>query len=267
MQRILWLSVVLLILASCNGSGTQTGSSTFADSSVVTWDRDPQTVVFRTEVVGGTDADSPLARNSIPLCTIYGDNRIVWTNDLGDYNVQVLWDQLSDQQIQDFISFLTISQLIFNYDAGRDLQIPGPIQPVVEVITINVNGREHQTDSYSSTPWPPDYFETIADFCTQVSRAPVLYEPTGGWLTVEQVDYDSNRPLQVWNSETTGLDFTEVAASGKPLWLTGPNLRILWNMLRTSSPTTLYIDPDGSAFNVILEVPGVHPSAAPAPES
>jgi len=45
-------------------------------------------------------------------------NRVVWVNDLGDFNSQVLWDKVADQQIQDFISYLTVAQQIFNYDAG-----------------------------------------------------------------------------------------------------------------------------------------------------
>jgi hypothetical protein len=266
MQRILGLVILLWLLAACDG-GAATNSGAFADNSIIRWEREPGTVVFRAEVVGGSSAGTFLARNRIPLCTIYGDNRIVWLNDLGDFNVQVLWDQPSDQQIQDFIAFMTISQLVFNYDAGADLQMPGEVQPVVEVITVNVNEREHVTDSFSSVSWPLDYFQKVVEFCGQVSRSPVLFEPTGAWLTLEQVEYDSTRPLQVWNSETTGVNFAEIAAGGEPAWLTGQPLRILWNIARTSPPQTLYIDADGNSFNLVLEVPGVHPTSPPAPAS
>jgi hypothetical protein len=169
--------------------------------------------------------------------------------------------------VQDFIAFMTISQLVFNYDAGMDLQMPGEIQPVVEVISLNVNDREFKTDSFSSTAWPVDYFQKIVEFCGQVSRSPVLFEPPGAWLTLESVEYDSTRPLQVWNSETTGLNFNEIASGGAPVWVTGPSLRILWNIVRTTPPQTLYIDADGNAFNLVLEVPRVHPTSAAPPES
>ena len=264
MRRFLGLMVLLFILAACD-SGGSSNDSAFADNSIIRWDRDPKTVVFRAEVVGGSNADSFLARNRIPLCTIYGDNRIVWLNDLGDFNVQVLWDQLSDQQIQDFVAFMTISQLVYNYDSGLDLQMPGAVQPVVEVITINVNGREHKTDSFSSVDWPVDYFQNIVQFCGQVSRSPVLFEPTGAWLTLQAVDYDSTRALQVWNSEGTGLSFKDIADGGKPYWLTGENLHLLWNMTRSASEQTLYLDSDGNAYDLVLEVPGVNPTSPPAP--
>ncbi len=264
MTRRLLSLLILLVLAACEGSPEE-ASDSFASNSIIQWDRSPQTVVFRTEVVGGDNADSFLARNEVPLCTIYGDNRVIWTNDLGDFNTQVLWDQVTDQQVQDFVSYLTVAQQIFNYDAGMPLQPPGDVQPVHEVITINVNGRIHQTDSFSSSEWPLDYFENVVEFCKQVSRAPVLYEPTGAWLSVQSVPYDSVRPLQVWNSAASGLNLAEVAQRTDPLWLTGDNLRILWNIIRTSSPQILFVDEEGSAYEIVLEVPGIHPNAPPAP--
>jgi len=72
MRRILTL-VALLLLAACEGGGNETGSDSFAANTIIQWDRSPETVVFRTEVVGGDNADSFLMRTRIPLCTIYGD--------------------------------------------------------------------------------------------------------------------------------------------------------------------------------------------------
>lgn len=266
MKRILILLGLLLALAACEGGANDTGGEPFAGNSIIQWDRSPSTVVFRTEVVGGDRDTSFLARNEIPLCSIYGDNRIVWTNDLGDFDTQVLWDKVTDQQIQDFISFLTVAQQIFSYDAGGDLQPPAAVQPVREVITVGVNGRVHRTDSFSRTEWPVDYFQNIVDFCKQVSRAPVLFEPTGAWLTVQSIPYDSNRPLQIWDGPAAGLDLTERAQQTEPLWLTGDNLRILWNIIRTASPQVMFSDLDGNAFEVVLEVPGIHPNSPPAPQ-
>jgi hypothetical protein len=265
MTRLIFLLMVLVAaLTGCEG-GDSNGNS-FGGSSVIQWERSPQTVVFRAAVMGGDQGDGFLARNDIPLCTIYGDNRIVWTNELGDFDVQVLWDKVTDAQIQNFISFLTVSQGIFNYDAGYDLLPPGNFEPVREVITVNVNGRIHQTDSFSSVEWPLDFFERIVGFCKEVSRAPVLFEPTGAWLSVRAVEYDSNRPLQVWNSEAAGLDLAQLAQRSEPLWLTGRNLLVLWNILRSASPQILFSDLNGNSFEIVLEVPGVHPTAPPPPQ-
>ncbi len=264
MRRVAILILILIALTACDTDGSGNDQS-FGDNQLVVWDRNPEHIVFQVDVVGGRFAESFLGRNQIPLCTIYGDNRIVWVNELNDFEVQVLWDQLTDQQIQDFIVFETMTQAVFNYDAQADLQIPGEVSPVVEVISVNVNDREHKTDSFSTESWPVGYFEDQVRFCGQVSRAPVLFEPTGAWLSVQSLEYDSTRPLQVWDSETTGLDFMALAEKGEPEWIEGQNLAILWNIMRQSSPRTLYLDRDASAYEVVLEVPGVHPSAAPAP--
>jgi hypothetical protein len=265
MRRVMILVFLLFILTACD-TGDGGSNQGFAENQLVVWDRSPDHIVFQVDVVGGRFAESFLGRNHIPLCTIYGDNRIVWTNELNDFDVQVLWDQLTDQQIQDFIAFEAITQVVFNSDAQADLQIPGEVRPVVEVITVNVNDREHKTDSYSTQPWPGNYFSDQARFCKQVSRAPVLFEPTGAWLSVQAIEFDSTRPLQIWDSAATGLDFKAVAEKGEREWIEGQNLRILWNMVRESSAQTVYLDMDSSAYEVALEVPGVHPSSPPAPQ-
>lgn len=263
-MRLLILLSLLLALAACD-TATDATTNAANSNSIIQWDRSPETVVFRAEVTGGQRAGTFLARNEIPLCTIYGDNRVVWLNELDNFDVEVLWDKVTDQQIQDFISLLTISRRFFTYDAGADLQMPSEEQPVVEVITVNVNDRQHVADSFSSEPWPFDYFSGIVDFCKQVSRAPVIFEPEGAWLTVHSAGYDTTRPMLVWNGETTGLDFNEQAASSESMWMTGQNLLILWNMIRSSSPNTLFTDLEGNAFEVVLEVPSVHPTSPPAP--
>ena len=79
MRRTFTMIALLLILAACEGGGDDNNGDPFASNSIIQWDRSPQTVVFRTEVAGGDDADSFLIKNEIPLCSIYGDNRVVWT--------------------------------------------------------------------------------------------------------------------------------------------------------------------------------------------
>lgn len=261
MQRFLSMIVLalLLVLAACD-SGT--GNEATGFDGVITWDRDPQTVVFRANTFGG-NTDSPfLARNDIPLCTIYGDNRIVWTNDLGDFNLQVLWDQLSDQQVQNFISYVTVIERIYTFDARADQQLPSEIAPAYETLSVAVNGRLHSTDSFGE--WEPEYFQRIVNTCKDISDSPVIYEPQGGWLTAQSVEYDSNRPSILWEGEAAGLRFSELASSGEPSWITGSNLVILWNLIHTSSPIIQFVEGE-NAYELVLEVPGVNPTAPAAP--
>ena len=83
-----WIFALVFVIAACQPTTTQSTP----DSGLVTWDRTPQTIIFRADILGG-ESDF-VARNAVPNCTIYGDNRVVWVNELGPFQVQVLEDRL-----------------------------------------------------------------------------------------------------------------------------------------------------------------------------
>jgi hypothetical protein len=258
--RLFLLMAFLLMLAACGSQSPADQAS--SGNGVIQWDRSPQTIVFRADVVGGDTANTFRARNEIPLCTIYGDNRIVWTNELSNFEIQVLWDKLTDQQIQDFVSYLTVVQRIYTYDAQADLQPPSAVSPVVETLTIFVNGRTHTTDSFAN--WENDYFKNTVTTCKTISTTPVLFEPQGAWVSAKQVDYNSNVPSLLWDGDAAGLRLADLASSDERKWITDQNLKILWNIMRTSSPLTQFNEKETS-YEVALEVPGVNREAPAAP--
>lgn len=263
MIRVFVLLAAVLALAACAGDAGPPAGAAF--DSVIQWDRDPNHIVFRAQVVGGDEEDAFRRRNEIPLCTVFGDNRVVWTNELGGWETQVLIDKVSDVPIQDFISTLTVARQFFNFEARADVQVPSGQAPVVETLTVAVNGRTHTTDSFSG--WDIDYFLEVVDDCRKISSAPALFEPEGAWLTINEVAYDPTAPIVAWDGDAAGLSFAEMQASGTPQrWLTGPNLKILWELIRTSSPRLLFGE-DEATFEIALEVPGIHPGAPPPPEN
>jgi len=250
---------LMLALAACE-SGDSVTQPQFAGGSVIQWDRSPQTVVFRADVEGG--ADTFLRGNDIPLCTIYGDNRVVWTNVLGEFNVQALEDRLTDQQIQDYISYLTTVYQFFNYEGQADTLPPSNTPPVVETLFVAVNGREHKSDAFAS--WPPDYFETVLNACKALSRAPVLVAPSAAWVSARVVDYDPSVPMLLWDGAAAGLNLGELAAAGEARWLEGQNVRVLWDVLRNASPITRFLD-ETATYEVVVAAPGVNRGAPPPP--
>ena len=260
MRRLLLIAGLAWLLAAC--AVTDNGGGEAASGGLINWNRDPQTVVFRADVLGGAAERDFLAGNDLPLCTVYGDNRVVWTNDLGDFNVQVLWEQVSDQQIQNFVSYLTVVERIYTYDARLAQQPPGEITPAYEQLTLFVNDRQHVTDAFSD--WEPEYFQRIVDVCKTISTAPILYEPTAGWVSVREVPYDTTRPSILWEGEAAGLRLADIAASSEPRWVTDNNVLILWNLIRTSSPIIQFQEGD-AVYEVVLQIPGIHPDAPPAP--
>jgi hypothetical protein len=260
MRRLFMLLCALLMsLAACDSGG---GGEVASNTSPVQWDTNPSTVVFRAEVRGGQAEGSFLSRNDIPPCTIYGDNRIVWTNNVGGGAAQVLYDQVTNERIIDFVNYLAINEQFYTYEAGADSALPSDVSPVVETLTLFVNNDDRQTDALGG--WSINYYERILESCRRISSEPVLFEPEGGWVSAELVAYDSSAPLIVWNSAAAGLSFGELATSGQPRWITGDLVRVLWNTLRESAYDVRFDEGDNQ-YHVALQVPRVTRGAPAAP--
>ena len=79
-QRVLWLAaLVALALAGCRGNAPSGGNAgdggvTFAGDNAIRWPRDASHTVFEIDVEGGDETFAQ--RNDIPLCAVYGDNRL-----------------------------------------------------------------------------------------------------------------------------------------------------------------------------------------------
>jgi hypothetical protein len=185
----------------------------------------------------------------------------VWTNELGAFNTQVLWDKVTDEQIQNFVSVLTINQQFYIYTAKAELEPPTSPAPVVETLTLNVNNQPHRTDAFGG--WDYAYYQDVVTACRQISSAPVLYEPEGGWVSAVEVPYDTSAPSLIWDAAAAGLSFAELAA-GEPRWLTDRNLRFLWNALLTSPPTLQFSEGE-QTYQVAVQVPGISRTAPPPP--
>jgi hypothetical protein len=260
MRRLTWI-LIALMLASCQvlGGGGEPATNN-DDGAVIQWDRNPSTVVFRAGVTGGAASEEFIARGEIPICTIYGDGRVVWTAD-GSYG-DVLFDRLDDETIRRFIEYLVIQQQIYTYGAEADIQPFTDTEPVVEQLTLYVNGVTHITDAYGG--WDFNYFLEIVDYCRSMRRTPTIFEPTGAWLTVIEVDYRGNLPFVGWDAQASGLDLAALAASGESRWITGRNVRALWAYLKRTSPDLQFGQGEGT-YQIVLQIPNVTRDSPPAP--
>lgn len=247
-----WTSVaplmLALLLAACSYPAPTPTPSTLAQ-----WDRSPQAITFRADVVGGEGEIG--ARNAIPDCTIYGDNRVVWTNPLSSFEIQVLEDRLSDTVVDDFVQYLTVDERIYTF-GGHDTDGTQP----VENVWITVSGSTHHADAISG--WGAAWYPRVRDACKHLSNAPVLVAPTSGWLSAQAVEFNPQSPVSRWNGALIGLSLADIGA-GEPRWISGEGAAWLWGTLH-SLPTSLIFDDAGSYFQVALQVPGVTRDAPPA---
>lgn len=269
MRKPLLGMMILLaaLITACGGNETTSGDiggeSAAVDNNPIQWDRSPDTIVFRADVVGGDMVGTPQEQSEIPACTIYGDNRVVWTTYTSDDEIQVLYDILADEVIRSFVEYLVVGKRFFEYDAEASLQSASGPQPVVETLFLNVNNEPHLTDSFGG--WDYDYYVEVLRFCREISIAPVIYEPSGAWVAAVEVPYSPNTPSIFWDPVANGIDLAALAASGEPMWVTGAPLQILWHRFTTSLPGTRF-DQDFISYEIILQVPGISRTSPPAPE-
>lgn len=258
MAKIGWAAILVLIgLAACQPAPAP---------NVVQWERDPNTVVFRAEVTGG-DQDVVAALNEVPRCTIYGDNLVVWTNEVGTFERQVLIDRVPDAAIARFVEYLAVTETIYTYT--QPVLTPSPeSQPVIEAITLFVNGLTHRATSFSG--WDQNWFQRVVSACASISQAPVLFAPEGGWLRAIEVTYDINAPSSAWRPSQTGVRLA--AASAEPIWVDGAAVEAAWALLMSAPPNVIAVELDEGAaeprfFRVVLQVPGITRGAPPAPDA
>ena len=257
--------LVMLALAACQEQVAPTIVVVNTENAAIQWDRSPDAIVFRMDVVGGPQ-DNFLARNEIPGCAVYGDNKVVWTNEVGPFNTQVLYDQVSDEAMRIFIEYLTVAERIYTYDAKADLQPPRENPPYVETIWLNVSGSQHKTDAFAG--WEYTYYARILDVCRAISKAPVLYEPEAGWVSAHVTDYSAELPIIIWDAQASGLDIAALATSGERKWISDNNVRIIWEILRTSPMGTRFMQgEDQTPYLVALEVPSITRDSPPPPDS
>jgi hypothetical protein len=263
MKRLLIsLGILLVTVTACGGGGNPANNvSGDSQANPIEWDRDPKTIVFRADVSGG-NSDPFYALSDVPPCTIYGDNHIVWTNELGVNNVQVLEDRITDDQVRTFVNYVALIKQLYNYTAKADTVPLSDPKPVVETLTLFVNKVNHKTDAFGG--WDSDYYLDILTHCRQVSTAPVIYAPAGAWITARSVQYDTDAPRQPWDAKANNLSLKDLATSAQPKWITDRNVGVFWNLLLTSPKNIQFIE-DNVEYNLAIQVPSISRESPASP--
>ncbi len=225
------------------------------------WDKNPNSIILRLDrqLQGDTRVS---AMNRLPLCTLYGNGHLVWTNEAPPDGEQVLEAQLDDTAIRVFLDLAIRQQHFFSvpdYAAG---QLAPAGEYIVESMALNLKDAVRTVRSYGH--WPNNEFQMLLDKCTHLTSQPALYAPTGAWLSVflaDQSDSGSGAPIQ-WQSNQP-FKLSDVAASGKPIWISGSLLGTLWTIQRQTLGAVQWLE-NGKSYQIGLQVPDISRDS-PAP--
>ncbi len=270
MRRVLsFLLLSIMLVSACtsgsSGSTAQNGSDALDTlSSALDWDHSPDTVLVRLDTGGGTG--NPVDDlNTLPFCTVFGDGHIVWVDPFADPE-QVLEDRLDDQTIRRFLEYV-IGSGFYSWDAESGFvppsqEAPGNPGPIVERITVTLYGETRTLDAFSN--WPPGAFAEILDRCQHLSNSPVLFVPRGAWLSAVPVEMRSDIPSLPWDIFAESFPQVDLAAitPDNPLWATGDLAELAWEIVRSGRMQITY---NGTAYRLIMQVPGIQPDAPPPP--
>jgi hypothetical protein len=199
--------------------------------------------------------------NRLPLCTLYGDGRVVWTNYLQPQGEEVLEALIDDVQFRSFLEFLIRDMKFYEIPdyAGREL--PPADNTGIDSLTIYLAGQVHTARNYKL--WPNDVYNIILEKCRTLSDAPVRVEPEAGWVTAYEVPEPSNAPFIDWPA-TAPFTLADVAAQKQAGWVSGPAFKQLWIAIRDTLGNIMWRE-NGKMYLVALQVPTVSRDAPPAP--
>lgn len=269
MQRMIALLLLgATILSACTSGSSdptpQQSGNGAAIGSALDWDHSPDTVIVRIDTTGrsGSIAND---LNTLPFCVLFGDGHVLWTDPFSDPE-KMLEDRIDDQTMREFLNYI-IGTGFYSWDDSGDLLIPATEEPdttpILERITVHLYGETHVINSLAN--WPPDAFDSILQRCQTLSSTPVLYVPAAAWVSAVPTDIRYDVPSIPWETFASSLSEVDLSTMTleNPVWATGDLVAVAWDLARRGR---LQVTQNGSAYRIVVQVPGIQPNAPPTPE-
>jgi hypothetical protein len=258
--------VVCAALVACNttntGGGTPSTTQPANGVPALTWNTSPDAVIFRVDrqVVNAPPFDD---LNRLPLCTLYGDGRVVWVNALRPSGEEVLEALIDPAQMRSFLDYLIGEMQFYAIPDYASLELPPSDKTGVDSLTLTLTEQARTLRNYKL--WPNDVYALILEKCRTLSSAPVRIDPSGGWVTVYAGPSQTLMPYIDW-PDTAPFRMAEAASSAQAQWVTEVALRMLWQTQRETQGNILWREA-GVYYQVAVQVPGISRQSPPAPST
>ncbi|MBN2469104.1 MAG: hypothetical protein JXN59_00160, partial [Anaerolineae bacterium] len=257
MSRYLLL-VLLLLLAACAPTVTP-APPTVEGAPGVEWDTRAEAIVFQLGT-GGASRDRASDLNSVPYCTIYGDGHVIWLNP-GITPEEFLETRLDEATLRAFLEELVYAGF-YTWEPQQVGTPPGRGEgPPRERITLTLFGETRWLESPAG--WPPGTFARLQERCRQFTDSPVLYMPTGAWISALPTTESASREY-AWEGFAEvfgGVRLADIPLES-PRWVTGEAAASAWRLVRRGR---VLLTEDGQTYRWVVQVPGLQPESPPAP--
>ncbi len=254
MRPHLVLTLLIIVITACSSDKSSQNSDAVNNNQLQQsdWDHASDAVLFRLdEILEGRNQAT--ITNRIPLCTIWGDGRVVWVNPvLG--TLEILEARLDVEQMRGFVADV-VGYGFYGWES--DVASPPGDDPARQIITLNVYDNPKTIERYGG--WPNEAFSTILEQCRNLSPERALVLPDGGWVRAYPVDYDAARTSQEW-PRNAPFSMTEVA--NEAVWTDGFWAQEIWGYTREINP--VQVTERGQTYRVSIQVPGLS-RTSPAP--
>lgn len=248
-------ALIFLGMACASDSGGETDNRRLFD-----WDDSADFVLFRMDEISSANsefAELELA-NSVPPCTIYGNGRLIMTNE-GEGDNEVLEARLTEDRIRAFLEDV----IGLGFYSWEENLLQTSTDPTLRSVTLNLYAESRTIERYGE--WPAEGFERMLTLCRNLSTQRALIAPlNGGWLrAVPAPDAEFTPMAEQW-SRNAPFSLQDVAISGSPYWVDDPAwANYLWQIALRSRLVPIF--ERDRAFHISFQIPGISRAAPPAP--
>lgn len=257
MKQYYWLILIVVALVAV-GCSEENGNSNDGDQNLgpLDWEREADTIILRLDARRPND---PAAQQvgEIPACTLWGDGRLVWMNELED-GQEVLEARLNDEEVRSLLEFVIFSGF---YDWESDFIVEDGSNPTIESMTLNLYEDTFTLQRFSD--WPADGYERILQRCREASSTPVLFLPDGGWLSAIEVPQIEGVGYWRWPGPNVGIELAQLVNS-EPVWIEGDLARRIWEN-NVEDPAPSRVLEEEIAYQLVLQVPQITRDSPPRP--
>jgi predicted small lipoprotein YifL len=239
------LALALALLAGCGGPGPDLSYPAEADHLLV-----------EADTAGGL-VPPAYAENHIPAFRLYGDGRVVWTDQEGP-RMSVWQGHLSPEKTQELLAWMA-DDGYFRMDDFYTVENP-PTDLPTRCIRVYLADQSKSVCEYFDGA--PETFDQIYGLLQSGAGATdvVTFEPQIGWVTAEPLTWETGSEMVVW---------PEVLSPALPamtggIWVDGPTLEFLWRNRLEQGPLMVF-EELGDRYQVTLQIPGLMPRAPSLP--